>query len=288
MPPGSFRVYSGTGDIGWLLAAYSCTAVQPWLDRFPRSVRVWPGSERRPQQDSNLRSRLRRPLLSPLSYGGCATPKGTSRKSARTRRGTVGNHRPEAEARQAFQDMRTLRLTWCAGWFSYALGGAQRESVACGNGIPKTHERLFVPGRLRSIFRPGIVFARGLHCAAGGFPLFRPVEEVIIGVAGEVICLNQVALQGRAVRELPCIQVDCLTVFRSVSLRNCRYRGDGAADLITLANIFERRGQGTPGFRAGIQEVVYLCGLRGCFRACARAGLDRRGCSGRQRQPDES
>ena len=33
-----------------------------------------------PQQDSNLRSRLRRPLLSPLSYGGCATPKGTSRK----------------------------------------------------------------------------------------------------------------------------------------------------------------------------------------------------------------
>jgi hypothetical protein len=26
----------------------------------------------RPQQDSNLRSRLRRPLLSPLSYGGYA------------------------------------------------------------------------------------------------------------------------------------------------------------------------------------------------------------------------
>ena len=39
-----------------------------------------PASEWRPQQDSNLRSRLRRPLLSPLSYGGCATPKGTSRK----------------------------------------------------------------------------------------------------------------------------------------------------------------------------------------------------------------
>ena len=36
--------------------------------------------DKRPQQDSNLRSRLRRPLLSPLSYGGCATPKGTSRK----------------------------------------------------------------------------------------------------------------------------------------------------------------------------------------------------------------
>lgn len=39
-----------------------------------------PATEWRPQQDSNLRSRLRRPLLSPLSYGGCATPKGTSRK----------------------------------------------------------------------------------------------------------------------------------------------------------------------------------------------------------------
>ena len=39
-----------------------------------------PASGWRPQQDSNLRSRLRRPLLSPLSYGGCATPKGTSRK----------------------------------------------------------------------------------------------------------------------------------------------------------------------------------------------------------------
>ena len=38
------------------------------------------GQKGRPQQDSNLRSRLRRPLLSPLSYGGGATPKGTSRK----------------------------------------------------------------------------------------------------------------------------------------------------------------------------------------------------------------
>jgi hypothetical protein len=42
--------------------------------------RKMPGNNKRPQQDSNLRSRLRRPLLSPLSYGGCATPKGTSRK----------------------------------------------------------------------------------------------------------------------------------------------------------------------------------------------------------------
>jgi CheY-like chemotaxis protein len=30
----------------------------------------------RPQQDSNLRTRLRRPVLYPLSYGGLATPKG--------------------------------------------------------------------------------------------------------------------------------------------------------------------------------------------------------------------
>ncbi len=43
-------------------------------------VPVGAASDVRPQQDSNLRSRLRRPLLSPLSYGGCATPKVTSRK----------------------------------------------------------------------------------------------------------------------------------------------------------------------------------------------------------------
>jgi hypothetical protein len=30
----------------------------------------------RPQQDSNLRTRLRRPVLYPLSYGGSMTPKG--------------------------------------------------------------------------------------------------------------------------------------------------------------------------------------------------------------------
>jgi hypothetical protein len=49
-------------------------AVLAGHDRFCLVIR------RRPQQDSNLRSRLRRPLLSPLSYGGFATPKGTSRK----------------------------------------------------------------------------------------------------------------------------------------------------------------------------------------------------------------
>ena len=42
-----------------------------------------PASEKRPQQDSNLRSRLRRPLLSPLSYGGYAHRKGYQPKSPR-------------------------------------------------------------------------------------------------------------------------------------------------------------------------------------------------------------
>src|SRR5579862_4293793 len=35
--------------------------------------RARPPSHGRPQQDSNLRTRLRRPMLYPLSYGGCAT-----------------------------------------------------------------------------------------------------------------------------------------------------------------------------------------------------------------------
>jgi hypothetical protein len=46
-----------------------------------------PDTRKRPQQDSNLRSRLRRPMLYPLSYGGCATSKGTSHnRRADTRR----------------------------------------------------------------------------------------------------------------------------------------------------------------------------------------------------------
>ena len=62
MPSGSFRVYSGTDDIERLLAAYGCTAVQPGSDRFRRSSRISPGLDVRPQQDSNLRSRLRRAI----------------------------------------------------------------------------------------------------------------------------------------------------------------------------------------------------------------------------------
>jgi hypothetical protein len=37
-------------------------------------------STMRPQQDSNLRTRLRRPMLYPLSYGGLAPEKATSRR----------------------------------------------------------------------------------------------------------------------------------------------------------------------------------------------------------------
>src|SRR5215813_15157246 len=43
--------------------------------RSRSSVRIY-ASEQCPRQDSNLRSRLRRPLLSPLSYGGSRTEKG--------------------------------------------------------------------------------------------------------------------------------------------------------------------------------------------------------------------
>jgi len=72
MRPVSFRVYSGTGDIRRLFAAYGCTTVQLGSDRFGRSGPVWPGQVGRPQQDSNLRSRLRRAILriAPASENG--------------------------------------------------------------------------------------------------------------------------------------------------------------------------------------------------------------------------
>jgi CheY-like chemotaxis protein len=55
-----------------------------------------PAEKKRPQQDSNLRSRLRRPLLSPLSYGGFAPGKGYQPEHPlRTRPGTVRKHGPE-------------------------------------------------------------------------------------------------------------------------------------------------------------------------------------------------
>jgi hypothetical protein len=72
----SFRVYSGTCDIGRLFTAYGCTAVQLGSDRFPRSEPVWPGQDKRPQQDSNLRSRLRRQLLDCLTACVDRSPRG--------------------------------------------------------------------------------------------------------------------------------------------------------------------------------------------------------------------
>src|SRR5690348_5147861 len=66
------------------LTVHPSRASQPTLPRrVPRMILEarperrcrWNESER-PQQDSNLRTRLRRPVLYPLSYGGPVTPKG--------------------------------------------------------------------------------------------------------------------------------------------------------------------------------------------------------------------
>jgi hypothetical protein len=66
-----------------------------------------PAHDKRPQQDSNLRSRLRRPLLSPLSYGGCATPKGTSRRPPTdTSAACPGDGPSEASSAAAHTDSR--------------------------------------------------------------------------------------------------------------------------------------------------------------------------------------
>ena len=46
----------------------------------PGQAGIGADSTMRPQQDSNLRTRLRRPMLYPLSYGGLAPEKATSRR----------------------------------------------------------------------------------------------------------------------------------------------------------------------------------------------------------------
>ena len=48
----------------WRSQQYSPDRISPGQGRFSQT-NGW-----RPQQDSNLRTRLRRPLLYPLSYGG--------------------------------------------------------------------------------------------------------------------------------------------------------------------------------------------------------------------------
>ncbi len=81
------------GRLGRHLAAYGRASRS---ECQPRSAGNWTGRDGRPQQDSNLRTRLRRPLLYPLSYGGwrCLArmrripgrSKSTSHKYLRTRR----------------------------------------------------------------------------------------------------------------------------------------------------------------------------------------------------------
>jgi hypothetical protein len=59
---------------------------------------AWAPPAERPQQDSNLRTRLRRPLLYPLSYGGSVTDKATSAEHLRTRCRSARIAAPEAIA----------------------------------------------------------------------------------------------------------------------------------------------------------------------------------------------
>jgi hypothetical protein len=54
----------------------------------------------RPQQDSNLRTRLRRPMLYPLSYGGsltqkCYQPEAAPVTRAQDARAPPGGHAPQ-------------------------------------------------------------------------------------------------------------------------------------------------------------------------------------------------
>ena len=78
------------------------TSSSPRRTRCPIPTRGWSvlrPQQLRPQQDSNLRSRLRRPLLSPLSYGGYAPPKGYQQKGPRGHALAIGAHRACLDAR---------------------------------------------------------------------------------------------------------------------------------------------------------------------------------------------
>ena len=58
---------AASGGTRCLSLSLGGSGIMPGQGMIPEVTRL------RPQQDSNLRSRLRRPLLSPLSYGGYAT-----------------------------------------------------------------------------------------------------------------------------------------------------------------------------------------------------------------------
>src|SRR5215469_2746108 len=73
-----------------------------------RSVRI-DAFEQRPQQDSNLRTRLRRPLLYPLSYGGSDVARG---------REAVGPE-PGYQSRTS-EDTKPIGAHQCAGGDSLA------------------------------------------------------------------------------------------------------------------------------------------------------------------------
>src|SRR5215469_6182564 len=72
----------GSGFWGHMGGSRACPVAELEVSEVSRGIAVIRGSVRIysfelcPRQDSNLRSRLRRPLLSPLSYGGSRTEKG--------------------------------------------------------------------------------------------------------------------------------------------------------------------------------------------------------------------
>ena len=76
------------GGVGWQCMAPADTTT---IHVIAGEGQIPPSHGERPQQDSNLRSRLRRPLLSPLSYGGYAPPKGYQPKGPRRTRGRTAS-----------------------------------------------------------------------------------------------------------------------------------------------------------------------------------------------------
>jgi hypothetical protein len=69
---------------GWRSQQYGAHRISPGQGSFSQ-VTGW-----RPQQDSNLRTRLRRPLLYPLSYGGSDTARRALTASRSQGTSTVG------------------------------------------------------------------------------------------------------------------------------------------------------------------------------------------------------
>ena len=84
----------GTGRAGLYGDGTWRTAARPggrWRNQEGSLNLISPGKRQlsqmisgRPQQDSNLRTRLRRPLLYPLSYGGWRSPRGYSLRAEHT------------------------------------------------------------------------------------------------------------------------------------------------------------------------------------------------------------